>query len=231
MEVKIDATAIKSTGKVTKVSLENPERKKTILGGGAEGEVRRVVTTIEKGTRVKERILVHKKFEHLADIEKHMQKYDALKKLRLPVPETFRKTDDGILMTDLTDNGQNLVLSYNDLNRKKIYHLRQTYPQLFEKYDTIDLTKLSETTINSIQIAAQHGIEFTNIDPWMFVMRPDGTYGFIITDMLNINLNSPHANILNANIREIDTLRMMLEECQQSVDSSRDMLSFYTNNK
>lgn len=231
MEVKPDISAVKSTGKATQVTLEDPQGKKTVLGGGAEGVVRRVVTRVEKGGRTKERVLVHKKFENLPDIEKHMERYDALKKLGLPVPETFRRTDDGVLMTDLTDNGQNLVLSYNDLNRKKMYRLRHTHPQLFEKYDAIDLTKIPAATTSAIQVAAEHGIEFDNIDPWMFVMEPDGSYRFIITDMLNVNLNSSSKNILNENMQGVDTIRMMLEEFQQSTDSSRDILSFYAKNK
>jgi len=219
-------TAIHPAGRSIQIRMEDPKTGKAILGSGAEGQVRRVSTIVERNGKYREVNLVHKKFEHPADIKKHMEVYRELQRLGLPVPSTFRETSDGILMTDLTDNGRNLVLSYNELNRKRLYFLKQKVPQLFDKFNSLDLSKIIESMQTLIEKASLNEVNFDNVDTWTFIMKPDGTYSFILNDLLNIKLHeTPSDRLKNENLRTFETFAFMLEWSQETIDSSRDILT------
>ncbi len=79
-----------------------------------------------------------------------------------------------------------------------------------------------------IEKASQNGVNFDNVDSWTFIMKPDGTYSFMLNDLLNINTHESISPALKErNERSLETFTYMLENSRQSDEQPRGILSYW----
>lgn len=220
----IETSATKATGQSIPVRVEKEHPAQKILGGGSEGVVKLVTVRLGSGDTARDMRFAYKQFESPDDIDTHMRAYDVLSGMGFPVTPTFRRTPDGILMTDLSGNGTNLVLSYNDLSPKRFYAIAKRSPELVGVFDGLDLSRVPDDMASALGTASGHGVDFGNIDIWTFVMKPDGSHSFLATDLLNVGLHSAAGDLLDRNTRSFDLFRMMVSEFQHFGTTPRDML-------
>ena len=110
-------------GKLLPVGDQNIEYNSAAkIGEGTDGIIFRIVTHFQNEYSEKLRGFVYKIFRDPKEKDDSVRIFNYLKSLHNPhihIPPTYRATENGTLMTDLTDNGKNLVLSANDISTEE----------------------------------------------------------------------------------------------------------------
>ncbi len=118
IEQSITARKMDASLKDTPVLIKKTGR----LGSGLEGSIDSVNTSVELNGKNRSIGLAYKEFNSLykdyIPYDGIFECYALAKQAGLPVPTTFRATEDkkGILMTDLTHGGENVVISQNQVS-------------------------------------------------------------------------------------------------------------------
>lgn len=179
------------------------------IGSGMEGIVYRVSIADSAGQT---ETLVLKRLSEPVHAPELKDTYDLAKKAGLPVPDTFVVANEGLLMSDLSDNGQNLVLSLNDLKRSNLDRLQQTQPQLMATFSRLDLNNL-DTSIRQIdQLAKAANLTIDNSDAWFFVMKPSGEMRLVLTDFLHVTQRLPTSSV--DTLSSLKGLQVLLKDAQ-----------------
>lgn len=163
------------------------------LGSGTEGYVERVDVCSNKAPE-KVISLASKVFYEgespYVPYEDLFSNYDLVVTAGLPAPQTFRARDDekGIVMTDLTDRGKNLVVSYQDITPGKLaagYKDKQENMRNYADLHTGSPDGESPQIRQYASKAAQAGL-FLPIDAWFAVIAQDGNLQYVVGDFAQI---------------------------------------------
>lgn len=152
------------------------------LGHGSEGYINRI-----RGKLGRREIILAQKF--LASPENAFAQravYLIAKRAGLPVPETFKPSTHGIVMSDLTENGSALVISVNDLTWPKLESLRHDYPELMQVFDTTDISALEKIAESIGMQAMRAGLECKNNDCLFLIIKKTEPAKLIIGDFGNV---------------------------------------------
>lgn len=176
-------TIVTKSGDLLDISLKGK------IGEGAEAEIFGASVRLKKGKRDRLLGFVYRsrRSERIGNAFE-LEYYNEAKKAGLPVPATFRSTEDGrdLLISDLSENGRNLVLSETDL-----FYERRTLSGIYSEHLDLISNFIKYTPINSEQ-QKEKCKEFSKLgakanlviptDAWFIVIKPDGAYSFMIGD-------------------------------------------------
>lgn len=208
--------------KVTPVSIE----KTASLGSGFEGVVSRVTATVESNDSRRSIPLAYKEVSRgFHAYEELFSHYYQVKDAGLPVPTTFRATEDkkGIFMTDLTRGGENVVISTNDIGYERVQELYEKYPQLMQNFSRgVDIYSETENTSlidNQCMTFAHRGAESGLViphDAWFLVIKPNGDYDWIVGDFGAIRGSTAKPDVLyERNMDSLINFRSFVSLAQQ----------------
>jgi hypothetical protein len=170
------------------------------LGRGSEGYVSRVGVFSSRAPekRVK---LAYKQFhdEHSIYLpyDQLFENYARIKEAGIPVPQTFRALDDekGLLITDLTEDGKNVVASSADLSPNKIALLYEREPNLMHQLsngEDIYSSRQKDIVAGYIDAAVNARLVM-RADTWMAIIKPGGEVSYVACDMGQVSkFASPH---------------------------------------
>jgi hypothetical protein len=183
--VRKDKSGIESTVKIV--------NRGGILGRGFEGTVQRVGVVSEKAP---DRVvpLISKEFHggesNVVPYDRIFENYALVKDAKLPVPHTFRAREDkkGILLSDSSEGGQNAVLTQGDdyeIKAQKLYAEKPDLMNRFAHEQSLQSQAVTEQTNELVRKATNAGLRLHS-DTWFIVVKPDGTYDFVIGDFANV---------------------------------------------
>jgi len=113
---------------------------------------------------------------------KHSQEmHTYFKECGLQVPPTYRETPDGLLMTDLTEKGKQLVLSIND-SSTKVNNLKYSKQDLLEAFRNLNLFQLRREYLSDFSKANDAGILFGSAGCWFLVLSELNEYRLVHAD-------------------------------------------------
>lgn len=174
-------------GRTKIVQIEAVTDKK--LGEGLTGSVSRIQVESRRGKRHPFALKVIDKIGYDQEfLDRQLRIYQKMKDIpdfSSHIPFTFRKTDNGFLITDLTENDKNLVISWNDCNHKSISTIRKNRPELFANLKKINLDELEEQISEISKKLTQNDIYFA-FDSLFLVIKPDGSFDTILGDLDNM---------------------------------------------
>lgn len=189
------------------------------LGHGYEGRIDKVQVLSQRASE-RPMTFAYKRLHEATrptreNYEKIFRNYALAKEAGLPVPRTFRATADqkGILITDLSDDGKNIVLSQNNVTTSEIKKLYQEKPQQMANFaqaehltSDIDISRVDTLA----EKATQAGLDL-HTDTWFIVVKPDGSYEFLLGDFTDIQKSQLNRDrLLRKNEDSLDRLREML---------------------
>lgn len=138
----------------------------------------------------------------------------SLKSKSIQVIPTYRITHQGFVMTDLTENGQNLVFSTNELFNlgaeaffSRMMIKQPTLTKLFKRTNLIPVFTQLQSMAKE---ANQHQFRLP-ADSIFFVMKPDGTFQVIVADFENFK----KSNDEERNNLSVKLLISLLQESQE----------------
>lgn len=195
------------------------------LGGGFEGYVTRVSVPI-RGNMVDG--LAFKRFGSEGQAAHALKTWVKLRDAGLPVPSTYRlvQEDDryaGILMTDLTNNWQDLFITTNRTKGYVVDQVHNSSPSTIDSFRALNLqdkqswAEVEKEIATIAEQAARNRIEFDSGDVISAVYSSDKGIHLIISDMGNVRLdsNKPYEDLLVRNRRSISTIKLMITETQR----------------
>lgn len=155
---------------------------KNVLGEGSEGIVVREGVIVNRGEHERAIKLAFKVLPSSDKITELVETYTVAKKAGLRVPQTYRATEGGILMTDFEQNGRNVVLSSPDMSIQKVTMLIKTKPELMRHFGRLDIESIknSEEELSELEKAARASIMFDAEDVWFLVLGKDYPDGIVI---------------------------------------------------
>lgn len=153
------------------------------LGAGMEGVVYRVQIKNQEGKIEPYALKILTEPVYSPELKDN---YELAKQAGLPVPERFDVSNRGILMTDLSDNGRNLVLSINDLKASHLEDLRHEYPELMKTFSQQDIQSLKKEMWELAKKASEAHLLIDHEDAWFFVMEPNGKMRLVLSDFLHL---------------------------------------------
>ncbi len=157
------------------------------IGEGSESTVNRVDLRLQRGQRSKNVQLVEKVFEYPISRDSVLQKYNLAKSSGLNVPNTFRLTERGALITDLTEGGKNLVISAMDAdNDEYLEDLKLNKQDLYKLFVEADIEEVAKYGYEDLEKAANSNICLSHADIWFLVLKPEGNREFVIGDFTNL---------------------------------------------
>ncbi len=211
-------------GKGNTHAVDVPINDLQFIGEGAVGTVHRV-TISPRREGLEPLYFAYKKLDS-SDPNRIQTAYTIHQKL-LELPhgrqftvQTFRFTDEGLFMTDLSEGGKNLVVSSNDLEKDVLLEARQINKKnpnfisnFVQKEDLIANEEEWEAEFEKradviARETAEAGIKLQG-DSIFFVIYPDGEYRLFVVDLDNVKLyeNYPSDNLYQINLREIKDLK------------------------
>ncbi len=197
---------------VREYKIENYEK----IGSGMEGVIYRVQIKNKEGVVEPFALKVLSEPVYSPELK---DKYELAKNAGLPVPELFEVSDKGILMSDLSDNGQNLVLSFNDFKASRLDDLRYKQPELMATFAQQDISSLKPLIEKFARQASEANIDINHEDAWFFVMKPTGEIGLVLTDFLH--LETANSDTYRSNYNALSALLPPLIDAQ-SIDEEDD---------
>lgn len=200
------------------------------LGGGISGLVNRFIWHRSRGENKpdKEYSLVYKWLEPTGDetqadlIAKVEREQSVFVYLRhVPGSEDFlipslrisrEQGRVGLIETDLTQNGRNLVFSWNERSDEGISRLRSADPKLLDIWRHCDLEKLMQTAQEIGVKCAKAKVQIPE-DCYFCVVQPDGQIRLVIADLggAGVDTTSSIAEIMDLNREEVDYLQSDLQ--------------------
>lgn len=194
------------------------------LGRGEEGQVGHVRASIRERSVGG---LAFKEYHSEGRAAHALKSYVQLKKAGLPVPSTFRLVKEGerysgILMTDLTKDWNDVLITSNQTKRfviGNVFRNNSSTVKSLAEYDIENPERLQDlkARLSVIAItAAKHGIEFNAHDVLSAVYHADGNLEFIISDMGNVHLNSelPLQDLERRNTSSANGILLMISEAK-----------------
>lgn len=133
-----------------------------IAKGGGDREVHKVTIVVGK----KEMPAVLKVMSQ-DEARKEQENYLQCKRAGLDVPDTFRVTERGVVMTDMTEGGKRLVFSLNEINirdevekKRKLDNLIEKRPEWISLIISADFENpsISKQIENIIGVATNSGV-------------------------------------------------------------------------
>ncbi len=162
--------------------------KESRLGSGYEGVVNRVNAEVSTGGKSRHTMLAYKEVSRFVNnsYEETLQGYQRAKDAGLPVPTTFRSTEDkkSFIVSDLTQGGKNIIISINTIRPDQVEELFSERADQMSKFETgIPFTSkdVEEKCKMYSQKAAEAGLDIPK-DAWFVVIKPDGDYQLILGD-------------------------------------------------
>jgi len=164
------------------------------------GTMARIISVVFKPSPKHEVMMAHKEYfnggerhrDHSFKIYEQLKSNPQARKFLMP---TFRKTEQGLLMTDLTENGSNIVLSGN-LSRQDLLLQAQRAEKnqpgiiqtLAESYDPIqeNWNQDLDAQLDDLAMAAAESGVYLQNDAIFCVFKPSGEFQFIIGDLDNL---------------------------------------------
>lgn len=166
------------------ISISTTSEDQQRLGRGAEGYINRILGKI--GIRKREVTLAQK---FLAEPETAFAQRDVYlfaKRAGIPVPDVFRPSTHGVVMSDLTENGTALVLSINDMKRSRLDELRSTNPKLMQLFDHTNISELETQATDISTRAMDAGLECSNEDSLFLIIKDGIPPRLILGDFGNV---------------------------------------------
>ena len=188
------------------------------LGNGNEAQVFRTYATVshDENERTIPLALKLYKIDKEDEIPGNMNVYEFLKDNGFNVPPTFRKVEDGILMTDLSEEGRNLVLSMSDTVEK--ISSKVPFPaDGLEAFKVFDLDSLRADYEKELQRASMLGVGFLTFDCWMLVVAPERRYSLQHTDFSFVYIDKFKRNSYRKNAKEFDSFISHMKYLQGSI--------------
>lgn len=197
----------KPRGNQTK-ALQLELRHEKELGAGGAGKVVRAVFAPHKDRRL---VFAHKLFHsqpfasNLANkaIDIH-NRFKSLPETQEFITPTLRKTEYGLLMTDLSQDGKNLVMSMNDWGQildERISDLEISNPQLLDNFvakfnlfhadeddDENNWESEVDKRVDRLALAAAKAKIKLASDSILFVFYPNGEYRLYVADFDNVKI-------------------------------------------
>lgn len=117
--------------------------------------------------------LIFRKEESLSSRSIQLTNYQILHERGYPVPRTFRATKNGLLMSDLTEDRRNLVLTIPRSDRTYAQELRLQADTL-DRLQQVDLDRACADAITRFHEAERRSsVYFRNTGAFFLVIRPD----------------------------------------------------------
>lgn len=214
-------------GKTKSMELEVSKREK--LGEGTMGRVHR----FSVGRRGKPPIEMAGKtmddLPHSQTVNDVLKVYSRMRKLPHAseyVLPTFRATEEGYISTDLTDGGQNLVLSWNDVTERGIEKLKEIQavnPELIDLFLEMDLGKSWKTEFEEKAQMIANETADANIrvagDGCFMVLYPDGEYRIVVGDMdiMQFDFQSGPKELAKENLNRVMILPGFIQGIQHKL--------------
>jgi hypothetical protein len=215
----------KGTG--TSKTVEVPAIPSEFLGSGAFGSVTRI--DIPRGAGEEPLHFAYKRL-NVPRPERIDATYELHRKLlNLPhgreyIASTFRYTNEGYLMTDLSEGGKNVVMSTNDNTNEVIGEAKRIaeknpnfIPGFVSRIDPLEGTPTSsEEFKNQAELIARE-LSDANIsmeaDATFFVIYPDGHYKLYVADFDNVKENAhlKKDELYKSNLDRINMLNPQIE--------------------
>jgi hypothetical protein len=197
----------------SRVSMENA----TQINEGAVGKIHQILLKVHNVFKGKEKTraleMVYKQMKDEGwqniDLDLLLTKYGFLKKIKsdiIKIPDTFRKIqkgqkgeegfEEGIVMTDLSERGKNLVVSSNEMSYEAPEHREEFLRKLVEenpeharRLRDIDLNALNEN-LDQLSAEAINNNFFIYVDVPFLVLKPDGSFDIVLADFENMVINT-----------------------------------------
>jgi hypothetical protein len=201
-----DVTAMR-TGKGNSRSAHFAYENLGRLGQGEVGVIERIKVLFGKKHS---RILAYKIIEglredpefvqHLIDTHSFLMHDPILSKYALP---TFRLAEDGFIMSDLSNNGENIVFSWNEHQEAEKKRLLAEHPDLSERLGAVSIDSIKQQIVELASRAAEKGLQIG--DSIFMVVHPDGACRLYIADLDNVQIlsNYDHNELLRSNMQDI----------------------------
>lgn len=186
------------------------------IGSGMEGVIYRVQIKNSEGIIEPYALKVLTEPVYSPELK---DKYELAKNAGVPVPDFFEVSNKGILMTDLSDNGQNLVLSFNDFKASRLNDLRYKQPELMATFAEQDISTLKPIVEKLARQASEANIDINHEDAWFFVMKPTGEMSIVLTDFLH--LEKTNSDTYRSNYNALSSLLPPLTDAQR-IDEEDD---------
>jgi hypothetical protein len=159
------------------------------IGSGDYGVVHRTLASTREGmehaTHLAYKLYMWGSYEKF--IRHSLRMHDYFKKYGLQVPPTYRATSEGILMTDLTENGERLVLSMND-NSMKIKNLKYCNQNLLDSFKNVNLDQVYQDYLPELSKVNAAGILFESAGCWFLVLSKSNEYSVVHTDFDEVKI-------------------------------------------
>ncbi len=189
-EIKNPPILFTKSGKQLEIKLRDK------IGEGAEAEIFGATIRWSKNQRSRMLNFVYRarRSEQLGN-RYELENYNNAKKAGLPVPTTFRSTEDGrdLLISDLSENGINIVFSETDLlyDRKTMSSIYAENRELMDNFaNAVPMdSELEKEIIQKLAMKAANADLLIPTDAWFAVIKPDGSYNFIIGDLGYLSKN------------------------------------------
>jgi len=148
-----------------------------------------------------------------------IQIYYAYKQAKLPVVETFRRSNDGmVVMTDITADGSKV---YGKATSQSMNHGKPREPSPLDSVfleliaDGSVVKDMHDQALKLAAIAGDHGILLAYDDPFELIIHPDKTWSLVCLDLEQAILHrSPEGTETQTNLKCVDSFGIDLRSVQ-----------------